>query len=64
MALFKYKISITGSTYNVYEKVINAEGDEINNPAYDANKLVQKSWNCCTIKLFKQILEKTRYATE
>ena len=35
---FKYKTSITGSTYNVDAKVTNVEGNEINNPAYDANK--------------------------
>ena len=35
---FKYKTSVTGSTYNVDAKITNAEGNEINNPAYDANK--------------------------
>ena len=37
---FKYKtsIGITGSTYNVDARITNAEGNEINNPAYDANK--------------------------
>ena len=35
---FKYKTSITGSTYNVDAKITNVEGNEINNPAYDANK--------------------------
>ena len=35
---FKYKTSITGSTYNVNTKISNAEDNEINNPAYDANK--------------------------
>ena len=38
---FKYKTSITGSSidYNVSEKVTNAEGNEVSNPAYDANKI-------------------------
>ena len=39
---FKYKTSITGSTYNVDAKITNVEGDEINNPAYDANKSAKK----------------------
>ena len=39
---FKYKKSITGSTYNVDIKITNAEGNEINNPAYDANKSGKK----------------------
>ena len=61
---FKYKtsISITGSTYNVDARITNAEGNEINNPNYDANKSGKKeveiavpvkhliSWNCCSIK--------------
>ena len=39
---FKYKRSITGSTYNVDAKITNAEGNEINNSAYDANKSGKK----------------------
>ena len=39
---FKYKTSVTGSTYNVDEKITNAEGSEIDNPAYDANKSAKK----------------------
>ena len=35
---FKYKTSITGSTYNVDAKITLVEGNEINNPAYDANE--------------------------
>ena len=35
---FKYKTSVAGSTYNVDEKVTNEEGNEIDNPAYDAKK--------------------------
>ena len=39
---FKYKTSVTGSTYNVDAKITNAVGNEINNPAYDANKSDKK----------------------
>ena len=39
---FKYKRSIKGSTYNVDAKITNAEGNEINNSAYDANKSGKK----------------------
>ena len=39
---FKYKTSVTGSTYNIDTKITNAEGNEINNPAYDANKSGKK----------------------
>ena len=39
---FKYKTSVTGSTYNVHAKITNTEGNEINNPAYDANKSDKK----------------------
>ena len=39
---FKYKTSITGRTYNVDEKIANAEGNDIDNPAYDANKSGKK----------------------
>ena len=39
---FKYKRSIAGSTYNVDAKITNAEGNEINNSAYDANKSGKK----------------------
>ena len=39
---FKYKASITGSTYNVDIKITNAGGNEINNPAYVANKFGKK----------------------
>ena len=36
---FKYKTSITGSTYDVDEKITNVEGNETDNLDYDANKL-------------------------
>ena len=39
---FKYKTSVTGSTYNVDEKITNEEGNEINNTAYDTNKIGKK----------------------
>ena len=39
---FKYKTNATGSTYNVDENITNEEGNEIDNPAYDANKIGKK----------------------
>ena len=39
---FKYKTSITGSTYNVDARITNKEGNQINNPAHDANKSSKK----------------------
>ena len=39
---FKYKTSITGSTYNVDERLTNAEGNQVNNPNYDADKSGKK----------------------
>ena len=50
---FKYKTSITGSTYNFNERITNVEGVLVNNPNYDADKSCKKSWNCCSIKIFK-----------
>ena len=35
---FKYKTSITGSTYNVPRKIADADGNPANNPDYDRNK--------------------------
>ena len=35
---FKYKTSITGSTYNVPRRIIGADGNPVNNPNYDRNK--------------------------
>ena len=40
---FKYKTSITGSTYNVAERITNAEGNQVNNPDYDTDKSGEKS---------------------
>ena len=39
---FKYKTSITRNTYNINERITNAEGNQVNNPAYDANKSGKK----------------------
>ena len=39
---FKYKTSITGSTYNVPRRIIDADGNPVNNPNFDQNKKVQK----------------------
>ena len=36
---FKYKTSITANTYNVDEKITDDDGNEIDNPKYDANKV-------------------------
>ena len=36
---FKYKTSTTGNTYNIDEKITNVDGNEVDNPKYDANKL-------------------------
>ena len=36
---FKYKTSITGKTYNVDEKITDDDGNEVENPKYDANKV-------------------------
>ena len=35
---FKYKTSITGSTYNVPRKITGADGNPVNNPNYDQNE--------------------------
>ena len=36
---FNYKTSITGNTYNVDEKITDDDGNEVDNPKYDANKV-------------------------
>ena len=38
---FKYKTSITGNTYNVDEKITDDDGNKVDNPIYDANKVVK-----------------------
>ena len=53
---FKHKTSVTGSTYNVDIKITNAEGNEINNPAYviirySPSKSCKKKLNCSSIKI-------------
>ena len=35
---FKYKTSITGSTYNVTRRITDDDGNLANNPNYDQNK--------------------------
>ena len=35
---FKYKTSITGSTYNVSRRITDADGNVVSNPNYDRNK--------------------------
>ena len=35
---FKYKTSITGSTYNVPRRINDTDGNPVNNPNYDQNK--------------------------
>ena len=36
---FKYKTSITGNNYNVDEKITGDDGNEVDNPECDANKV-------------------------
>ena len=36
---FKCKTSIKGNTYNVDEKTIDGDGNEVDNPKYSANKV-------------------------
>ena len=36
---FKYKTSVRGNTYNVDEKITDDDGNEADNPKYDANKV-------------------------
>ena len=36
---FKYKTSITGNTYNVSENITDDDGNEVDNPKYDAKKV-------------------------
>ena len=36
---FKYKTSITGNTYSIDEKITGDDGNEVDNPKYDANKV-------------------------
>ena len=36
---FESKTSITGNTYNVDEKITDNDGNEVDNPKYDANKV-------------------------
>ena len=36
---FKQKTSITGNTYNIDEKITDDNGNEVDNPKYDANNV-------------------------
>ena len=36
---FKYKTCITGNTYNIDETIADDDGNEVDNPKYDANKV-------------------------
>ena len=36
---FKYKTSVTGSTYNVPRRITGADGNPVNKPNYDRNKI-------------------------
>ena len=36
---YKYKTSITGNTYNVDQKITDDDGNKIDNPKYDTNKV-------------------------
>ena len=36
---FKYKTSIAGNIYNIDEKITDDDGNEVDNPKYDANKV-------------------------
>ena len=40
---FKYKKSITGSTYNFPRRITDADGNPVNNPNYDQNKIGTKA---------------------
>ena len=44
---FKYKTSITGSTYNVDTRITNDAGNQVNNPDYNTKKSGKKK-----LKLF------------
>ena len=61
---FKYKISITGNTSNVDEKITDDDGNEVDNPKYGANKVgknetevviplkhLSNFWRCLNIPL-------------
>ena len=46
---FKYKTSIQGNTYNVDEKIKDDDGNEVDNPKYDADEV----GSCYSTKTFK-----------
>ena len=42
---FKYKTSITRSTYNIVKNITDVQGNEIYNPAYDEKKIINFLFN-------------------
>ena len=55
---FKYKTGITGSTFNVNERITNAEGNQANNLDYDLGKSGKKKFEIAVpLKYLKQFLE-------
>ena len=52
-ASFKYKRSITGKTPNADQKTVKTLSKKI--------QMLKKSWNSCSIKIFKQFSEGFRY---
>ena len=55
---FKYKTSITGSTYNVPSRITDANGYPVNNPNYDRNKIGTKELEIAVpLKHFWKILD-------
>ena len=60
---FKYKASITGSTYNVSERITIEAGNEILNPDYDAYEVSRKEVEITVpFKIFEQFLESVKHA--
>ena len=58
---FKYKASITGSTYNVPRRINGDDGIPADNPNYDQNELQEKFKLLCH-KTSGQFLEQFKYA--
>ena len=59
---FKYKINITGSTYNVPRITPVEDGNPADNPNYDQRKRGTKAKDCCAIKTSRQFLEQFKYS--
>ena len=61
---FKYKTSITGTTYNVDNKIIDDDGNDVDNPKYDQNKFCKnKAEVAIPLKHLSNFLEKFKYST-